>query len=72
VALVAVQHVFINRIEPINCAAKLGDIWLIENVWGILKEKLQGCEYSDIEQLKNDIQKEWNKFSISLCQRTID
>jgi hypothetical protein len=68
----AVKDVFMNQIEPINCTAKLGDIWPIENVWGVLKEKLREREYSDIEQLKNDIKKEWNKFSIPLRLRRID
>ncbi|CAF2946785.1 unnamed protein product [Rotaria sp. Silwood2] len=34
VALDAVDHVFHNRIEPKDCAAKLADVWPIENVWG--------------------------------------
>ena len=70
--LSAVKHVFINRIELINCATKLANVWPIENVWGALKEKLREREFSNIEQLKNDIKKEWNKFSVSLCQRMID
>ncbi|CAF1113215.1 unnamed protein product [Rotaria sp. Silwood1] len=41
VALDAVKHVFINRIEPIDCAAKLANVWPIENVWDTLNEKLQ-------------------------------
>ncbi len=57
VALDAVKRVFVNRIEPVDCAAKLADVWPIENVWGILKEKLRGREYNDIEELKNDIKK---------------
>ncbi len=71
VASDAIKHVFINRIEPINCGAKLVDVWPIEKVWGILKQKLRGREYSDIEQLKNEIKKQWN-ISISLCQQMID
>ncbi|CAF5069302.1 unnamed protein product, partial [Rotaria sp. Silwood1] len=72
VSLDAVKYVFINRIEVIDCDAKLADVWPIENVWGILKEKLRGREYSHIEQLKNDIKKEWQKFSVSLCQQMMD
>ncbi|CAF1078752.1 unnamed protein product [Rotaria sordida] len=66
VSLDAVKHVFTNRIGPRNCATKLSD------VWGALKEKLRGREYNDIEQLKNDIKKEWNKFSVLLCQKMMD
>ncbi len=40
VASDAIKHVFINRIESINCGAKLVDVWRIEQVWGILKQKL--------------------------------
>ncbi|CAF5094446.1 unnamed protein product, partial [Rotaria sp. Silwood1] len=57
---------------PKDCAAKLADVWLIENVWDILKEKLRGREYSDIAELKNDIKKEWKKTIVSLCERIID
>lgn len=72
VALDAVKHVFINRIQPTDCDAKLADVWPIENVWGILKEKLQGREYKNIEDLKTEIKKEWRKFNVSVCQRMID
>ncbi|CAF2957771.1 unnamed protein product [Rotaria sp. Silwood2] len=72
VALNAVNHVFPNRIEPKDCAAKLADVWPIENVWGILKEKLQGQQYNNIEHLKTVIKNEWNQISVSLCRRMID
>ncbi|CAF1282109.1 unnamed protein product [Rotaria sordida] len=39
VTLDAGDYVFHNQIEPKECAAKLADVWPIENVWGILKEK---------------------------------
>ncbi|CAF5043832.1 unnamed protein product, partial [Rotaria sp. Silwood1] len=42
VTLDAVDHVFDYLIKPKDCAAKLADVWPIENVWGILKEKLRG------------------------------
>ena len=41
VALDTVDHVFYNRIEPKDCAVKLADVWPIENVWSISKEKLR-------------------------------
>ncbi|CAF5007446.1 unnamed protein product [Rotaria sp. Silwood1] len=72
VALDAVDHVFHNRIEPKDCTAKLADVWPIENVWGILKEKLRGRQYNSLEHMKNDIRSEWNQFSVSLCRRMID
>lgn len=72
VALYAVKHVFIHRIEPKDCAAKLADVWPIENIWGTLKEKLRGREHKDIVQLKNDIKNEWKKIGVSLCQQMID
>ncbi len=71
-ALDAVKDVFVNRIEPTNRGAKLADVWSIENVWGILKEKLRGREYKNIEDLKTEIKKEWKKFNVSVCQRMID
>ncbi|CAF5082437.1 unnamed protein product, partial [Rotaria magnacalcarata] len=72
VALNAVKRVFINRIESKDCNAKLADVRPIENVWGALKENLRGREYDNIEQLKDDIKKEWIKFSVSLCQQMMD
>jgi hypothetical protein len=72
VALDAVDYVFDNRIEPKDCAAKLSDVWPIEHVWGILKEKLRGREYGNVQHLKNDIIDEWNQISLSLCQRMIE
>ena len=72
VVLNTVKRVFINRIEPKDCDAKLADVWPIENVWGALKEHLRGREYNNIEQLKSDIKKEWKKFSVLLCQEMMD
>jgi hypothetical protein len=72
VALDAVQTVFNNRIEPINCDAKLADVWPIENIWGALKEKLRGKELNNIDELKQLIIKEWKKFNASFCQQMMD
>ena len=72
VALEAVQYVFPNRIAPSDCAAKLADVWPIENVWGALKEKLRGREYRNFEQLKNHIKKEWKKFDASFCEQLME
>ena len=41
-ALEVVNDVFVNRIDWKDCATKLADYWPIENVRGILKEKLRG------------------------------
>jgi len=35
VALDTVKDVLINRLEPINCAAKLADIWSIRKRFGV-------------------------------------
>ncbi len=66
------KHVFINRSEPTNYIARSADVWWIGNIWHALKEKLRRWEYNNIEQLKNDIKKEWNKLSVSLCRWMID
>ena len=72
ISLNAVKRVFINRIEPMDCDAKLADVWPIENIWGVLKEKVRGREYNNIQELKYDIKKEWQKFDASSCQRMMD
>ena len=73
-SLDAVKRVFINRIEPVDCDAKLADVWPIKNVWGALKENIRGREYNNIEELKNDIKKEWQKSDVfvCLCYRMMD
>jgi hypothetical protein len=40
-----------------RCATILADIWRVKYVWDTLKEKLRGCQYSDMEPLKNNIKK---------------
>ena len=37
-----------------------------------LKENLRKREYDNMEELKNDLKKEWIKFSVSLCQPVMD
>jgi len=44
VDLHAVKHTFINWIESLTSDAKLANIWPIENIWNVLKEKLRGLE----------------------------
>ena len=36
-----------------QCAAILPDVWRVEYVWNILKEKLRGCANNNKEQSKN-------------------
>jgi hypothetical protein len=38
----------------------------------LLKAKLRGGEYGNVQHLKNDIIDELNQISLSLCQRMIE
>jgi hypothetical protein len=49
---------FIDRILPEEGDAKFADVWLIEKVWEIFKEKVRGEQFSNSEQLKSRVNKD--------------
>ncbi len=53
--LVEVNRCFSERIPIAVQCAKFDDCWPIENVWGIVRERLQGKQFETLELLKERI-----------------
>ena len=49
----------------------MADIWPIENVWAILRQRLGVNDFATTEKLKKGIIREWAKFTPELCQNLI-
>ena len=54
-------------------AAKMSDVWPIENVWAILKQDLNKVEIKDVKTLRREIKKSWCRISKDkeLCKKLI-
>src|SRR5215467_13503510 len=63
VATDVVDEFFIQRIEPKVGDAKFADVWPIENIWGILREKLRGRSFKSIDSVIRAVNVEWKKIS---------
>ena len=63
---------FEERIELNGGDAKFADVWPIENVWGIPKEKPQGQTFDNLDSLVNFINSEWRKIASEQCEAMID
>ena len=63
------KSVFNQRIDPKRQCDKMADVWVIENVWAILYEKLRGQEFDDIEDLKKEVIRIWREIDASLCKK---
>ena len=48
------------------------DVWPIEKVWWILKEKVRGEQFSTSEKLKTVGNKDWKKKTSNDCKHMID
>jgi hypothetical protein len=70
--LETIDELFIDRILPEEGDAKFADVWPIEKVWGIIKEKVRGEQFSNFEQLKNRVNKERKKITCDDCKKMID
>ena len=51
VATDVVSDFFEGRIEPSDGDAKFADVWPIENIWGIMKEKTRGKTFKNLDSL---------------------
>ncbi|CAF1319452.1 unnamed protein product [Rotaria sp. Silwood1] len=72
IVLRTVDKLFNDQILPEEGDAKFADIWPAENIWGILKEKVQGEQFSSFEQLKKRLNEEWKKITFDDCKKLID
>ena len=64
---------FPARIPHENQAPKMADIWPIENVWSIVKDRVKAREPKNKEQLKNTIKRVWKEIDSdkNLCKKLI-
>ena len=72
VAMNVIYDRFEERIEPNDGDAKFADVWPIENVWGILKEKTRGQTFDNLDSLVDFINSEWRKITPEQCEAMID
>ncbi|CAF1211122.1 unnamed protein product, partial [Didymodactylos carnosus] len=68
VAMDVVSDHFEERIEPNDGDTKFADVWPIENIWGILKEKTRGKKFQNLDLLVDFINSEWRKISPDQCE----
>ena len=67
-----IKEFFVERIEPEDGDAKLADVYPIESIWGILKEKVRGKQFKNEKSLIQCINKEWRLITPSKCETMID
>ena len=71
VALDTVNEFFDERIEPGEFDAKFADVYPIENVWGILREKVRGKTFPTTQDLVECVNEEWVKITTKQCKHMI-
>ncbi|CAF0944758.1 unnamed protein product [Rotaria sordida] len=62
-----VDSLFDERIEPKIDDANLADIWLIENVWRTIKEKLRRQQFDNESELEKEVVQQWKIFTSGKC-----
>ncbi|CAF1262097.1 unnamed protein product [Rotaria sordida] len=67
-----VTKYFHQRIDPNDCTSKKADIWPIENIWAIIREKLRGIEFQNIRTLKAAINKVWRSIDATTCKKMME
>ena len=72
VVMDTIKEFFEERIEPEVGDAKLADVWPIENIWGMLKEKTRGIEFTNENALIRRINQECRTITIKPCQHMMD
>ena len=71
ISLDAVKETFNHRLSVGDQASKQADIWPIENVWAIVKAKIDKTETTSLAQLKRKIVSVWREIDADkdLCRR---
>ncbi|CAF4759033.1 unnamed protein product, partial [Rotaria sp. Silwood2] len=59
-----IDSLFGERIDPEIGDAKLADDWVIENVWGVIKERSRGQQFNDASELENQVAQQWRIFTV--------
>ena len=60
-----------KNIQLIEWPPQSPDLKLIENLWSIIKQKLQDFDTSTISSLKESILEIWNSIPIKMCQNLV-
>lgn len=66
-----VDHLFLERVPAAVQCAKFDDCWPIENLWGIIKERIGLQEFTSLVQLKARITEIWQGVSRRTCRKFI-
>ena len=66
-----IDNFFAQRINIKEQSPKMADVWPIENVWSIIREKLGVEEFENVTKLKTSITREWKKITPELCEKLI-
>lgn len=66
-----VNELFNRRVDVKYQAAKCDDLWPIENVWGIIKERLALETFSNLAEMKTKISEIWQNISRRTRHRLI-
>ncbi|CAF1513788.1 unnamed protein product [Rotaria sordida] len=67
-----VYDLFEERIESNHGDAKFADVWSIENVWRIMKEKTRGKTFENLDSLVGLVNSESQKIILKQCEAMID
>ena len=62
-AITAVSECFNKRLDHFKQCPKFSDVWLIENVWGIVKDRVSKKKCENLGQLKREITKVWRSIN---------
>ncbi|CAF4342973.1 unnamed protein product [Rotaria sp. Silwood2] len=72
VAMDVVYDLFEERIEPNDGDDKFADVWRIENIWGIMKEKTRAKKFENLGALVEHVSSEWQKIAPEQYEAMID
>jgi hypothetical protein len=61
-----------ERIEVSDQAAKMDDVWPIENLWSIIRQELSKYQFSSLDDVKEKIIDIWESFDEEQCTKMID
>ena len=62
-AITAVSECFNKRLDHFKQCPKFSDVWPIENVWGIVKDRVSKKKCENLGQLKREITKVWRSIN---------
>ena len=70
-SLNTVRQLFNERVPVEHQAVKCDDLWSIQNIWDITKERLSEAQYNTLDELKANIVTIWQNISRQTRHRLI-